>query len=187
MSVAVVVKKGRRIVMAADSLTTFGGHRQISRNAVTMKIRRVGSALVSCAGWGVYENILDDFLSTRRPPALTTKQSIFRFFMKLWGDLKDKYPFVNEQCSERDSPFGDLDAAFLVANRKGIFKVSSDTSVSEFREYAAIGSGGDYAYGALHCIYDTENDARAIARRAVEAGIEFDAYCGGEVVLQDVP
>lgn len=186
MSVAVAVRKGRRIVMAADSLTTFGGHRQISRNAVTLKIRRVGSALVSCAGWALYDNILDDFLSARRPPALTTKQSIFRFFLKLWADLQDKYPFVNEQCTERDSPFGDLDASFLVANRKGIFKVSSDTSVSEFREYAAIGSGGDYAYGAMHCLYDGERNPRTIAQRAVEAGIEFDAYCGGEVLVHEV-
>ena len=72
------------------------------------------------------------------------------------------------------------------ANRRGIFKVSSDTSVSEFREYAAIGSGADYACGALSCIFDRERNATAIGRQAVEAGIEFDAYCGGEVLVHEV-
>lgn len=186
MSIAVAVRKGRRIVMAADSLTTFGGHRQINRNAVTTKIRRVGSALISCAGWALYDNILDDFLSTKRLPALTDRQSIFRFFLKLWTALEDKYLLVNQQCSEKDSPFGDLDATFLVASKKGIFKVSSDASVSEFQEYAAIGSGGDYAYGAMHCLYDSERNPRKIAERAVEAGIEFDAYCGGTVLVHEV-
>jgi ATP-dependent HslUV protease subunit HslV len=58
-------------------------------------------------------------------------------------------------------------------------------AVSRFKRFDAIGSGGNYALGALHAIYDGPSQLRAeeIARRACDAAVHFDLSCGGE---QDV-
>ena len=61
-------------------------------------MRRIGSAILAGAGWGLYDNILDDYLKGKKPVRLTTKQQIFLFFKKLWPVLHEKYSFVNNQC-----------------------------------------------------------------------------------------
>ena len=121
MSVVVAVKKGKDVVVAADSLMTFGSNK--------------------------------------------------------------KYSFVNDQCDEKDSPFGGLDASFLIVTKKHIFHVSGNMTVTEFLKFHAIGSGCDFAIGAMHVLHEQSLDAGEIARRAVEAAIEHNIYCGGEIML----
>ncbi|MHC4079945.1 MAG: Ntn hydrolase family protein [Planctomycetota bacterium] len=186
MSIVVAVKKNDRTVMAADSLNVFGQERVPTDNAKATKVRRVGPALMAVTGWSVYANILDDLLADVKTPPLGDEKEIFTFFLELWRELHERYPFVNDQPHHKDSPFGDLDASFLVANSTGIYKVSQDSSVCRFDKYYAIGSGCVYALGALYQIYDQEHDAATLSRRAVETAIEFDIYCGGEIDLFDV-
>ena len=107
--------------------------------------------------------------------------------MRLWKDLRRRYSFVEDQVAEDDrSPFADLDSSFLIANKHGIFHVSGDMSVMAFQEYYAIGSGASYALGVLHALYPTERDAAVLARRACEAAIAFDVYCGGEIDVRRI-
>jgi ATP-dependent HslUV protease subunit HslV len=55
-------------------------------------------------------------------------------------------------------------------------------SVNRFEQFQTIGSGCDYATGALHALYDQKGlDAETLARKAVEAAIRFNIYCGGEI------
>ena len=186
MSIVVAVKKGRRIIMAADQLISCGTHREPPDNAATSKIRRVGSALLGSTGWSLYDNIFDDFLGGKRPPRLSDKQSIFKFFLKLWRAMHERYSLVNDQPHEKESPFGDLDASFIVANRRGIFVVYSNMSVCEFKKYYAIGGGADYAFGAMYNLYGAQRDPKKIAVQAVKTGIEFDVHCGGDVDVHEI-
>jgi len=39
----------------------------------------------------------------------------------------------------------------------------------------------------LHALYATERDAAVLARRACEAAIAFDVYCGGEIDVRRIP
>jgi ATP-dependent HslUV protease subunit HslV len=182
MSVVVAVRKGDTIAMAADTQTSFGDVRVPVDNLRARKISPVGGAWLGKTGWGLYDNILAEFLSGRARPALTNDRGIYRFFLQLWRELHDKFGFVNDQCREKDSPFGDLDAAFLVINRGGIHHVASDMSVTAFSKYYAIGAGNDFALGALHALYDDPRlDAATLARRAVETANAFKLYCGGDV------
>jgi ATP-dependent HslUV protease subunit HslV len=148
-----------------------------------VKMRKVGRAYIATTGWGVYTNILDDYVGRSRQPQLNDAASIFSFFRNFWKALHQRYAFVNDQCSETDSPFGDLDASFLVASESGIFYVACDMSVTEFEQYYAVGSGAGYALGAMHALYGGRQSAEAIARRAVSAASALDIYCGGEVNL----
>ena len=183
MSIVVAVKKGREVVVAADSLQTFGSEKPAAGNVSISKIRRVGPTLIASTGWGLYDNILGDYLSGKRTVRLSTQQEVFRFFLEFWHVLHKKYSFVNDQCHEKDSPFGGLDASFLVVTGKSIFNVSGDMSVTEFLKFHAIGSGCDYAIGAMHVLHGQSLDAGEIARQAVEAAIEHNIYCGGEIIF----
>ena len=188
MSIIVAVTKSGRTGMAADTLTSFEGSVAINqRNSRTPKFRRIGDAFLGASGWGVYDAIITDFIGDEPPPSLTGERNIFRFFMDLWKALHEDYAFVNDQSQAKDSPFGDLDASFLIASHAGIHKVSHDMDVTPFERYYAIGSGTDYALGALHTIYDEIDDPAVIAQRAVEAACAFDLHCGGEIEVVEAP
>lgn len=187
MSVAVAVRKGGRIALATDTQTSFGASRVPLPNLKTSKIQEIGQSLLATTGWGLYENILDDLLSRRPETELEGRQSIFSFFLGFWKELHDQYPFVKDQCDKEDeSPFGSLDASFLIVNPFGIFYVGTDMSVTLFEQYYAIGSGSDFALGALAVLYEREDDPQEICRKAVQAAITFDVHCGGEIPVKTV-
>lgn len=188
MSIALAIEKNGELLVAADTLTSFGHTKVPAALHSAVKVRRVGASLLATTGWGVYENILDDVLARRGNVRLGTRGRIFDFFQRLWGDLHKKYSFVNDQIDEKEAgPFGNLDSTFLVAGRTGIFYVGPDMSVTPVRRYFAIGSGAQFALGALNALHDSRLGAEAVARRAVEAAIAFDTYCGGEVQIHRVP
>lgn len=187
MSIALAIEKNGELIVAADTLTSFGHTKVPPALHAAQKIRRVGGAYLASTGWGLYENILDDVLARRGRVSLGSSSQIFAFFLRLWRDLHKKYSFVNDQIDEKESgPFGNLDSTFLVANRAGIFYVGPDMSVTRVERYFAIGSGAQFALGALHGLHDSRLGAEAVARRAIAAAIAFDTYCGGEAQIYRV-
>ncbi len=184
MSIAVAVHKGQDLVIAADTQDSFGSNRVSFENYRSKKIISIGDSYVATSGWGVYEDILNDYLATREHVSLNTKPQIFAFFMKFWKDLHEHYSFVKDQTDEDDaSPFGELDSSFLIANHRGIFYVSSNMSITKFEQYFAIGSGASFGLGTMYALYDLNYNAEQIARKAVEAAITFNVYCGGSIDL----
>jgi ATP-dependent HslUV protease subunit HslV len=187
MSIALAIRKEGELIVASDTLTSFGHTKVPPTLHAATKVRRVGGSYLAATGWGLYENILDDVLARRKNPRLGSQSQIFAFFLRLWSDLHKKYSFVNDQIDEKEAgPFGNLDSTFIVAGRAGIFYVGPDMSVTEVEHYFAIGSGAQFALGALHALHGTKLDAETMARRAVEAAIAFDTYCGGEVRIHRV-
>lgn len=187
MSIAVAVRKGNTLAVAADSQENFGDRKIVGSNHSASKIMALGGSQLAMTGWGVYDNVFQDYLASRRAPRFASEREIFTFFVRFWKDLRKRYSFVDDQVAEDDrSPFADLDSSFLIGNRHGIFHVSGDMSVMGFREYYAIGSGASYALGVLHALYASERDAAMLARRACEAAIAFDVYCGGEIDVRRV-
>lgn len=184
MSIALALEKNGELIVAADTLTSFGHTKVPPTLHAAQKVRRVGPSYLAATGWGLYENILDDVLARRGNVRLGSRGQIFDFFLRLWSDLHKKYSFVDDQIDEKESgPFGNLDSTFLVANRSGIYYVGPDMSVTKVERYFAIGSGAQFALGSLHALHGSKLGAEAIARRAVEAAIAFDTYCGGEAQL----
>jgi ATP-dependent protease HslVU (ClpYQ) peptidase subunit len=187
MSIALAIEKDGELIIAADTLTSFGHSKVPPTLHAAQKVRRVGTSYLAATGWGLYENILDDVLERRGAVRLGSRSQIFAFFLRLWNDLHKKYSFVDDQIDEKESgPFGNLDSTFLIAGPAGIFYVGPDMSVTQVEHYFAIGSGAQFALGALHGLQGTKLGAEAIARRGVEAAIAFDTYCGGEVQIHRV-
>lgn len=184
MSIVVAVKKGNQTVVVADSQVSFGSMCFPGSNLKVEKIRMIGKSYFTSTGWGLYDDIIDHYLLDKPEVELLNREDIFSFFLGLWKALHDKYNFVNDQAdSEHESPFGDLDASFLVVNTEGIFLVDSDLSITQFEQYYAIGSGSDYSIGAIHALYDQKLDATEIAKRAASTAIAFDSKCGGDLMV----
>ncbi len=185
MSIAVAIRKNRQLALGTDSQTSFGSSRVPSDNLRTTKIHQIGATYLATTGWGLYENILDDYLARAPDAKLETKGAIFAFFMTFWKELHDSYSFVKDQSDKDDeSPFGSLDASFLVISREGVFHVGADMSVTAFEKYYAIGSGADYALGAISALYHDTPDTVTVCRKAIEAALDFDVLCGGEIDIK---
>ena len=185
MSIVVGVIGHGRTVMAADTQSSLGAEVLPPDNQASMKIRRVGDSLLGRAGWGVYDNILEDHLAQEDVPDLGDAAKIFSFFTHLWKVMHKRYSFVNDQAKRKDSPFGDMGGSFLVGNLNGIFYVAPNLGVTRFNHYYAIGSGADYSLGALYQLHGREQDVSQVAQRAVETAIAFNANCGGKIELQE--
>lgn len=185
MSAIVAIQKNGQTVMASDSLICFGGTTiRDEENHSDPKVTKIGKTFCGMAGWGKYGNILTAHLKETKNVKLTNEHDIFLFFHTLWGELHEKYGLVNEQCDDQtDSPFGELDSSFLLANSSGIYYVSSHMSVTKFHKYFAVGSGQDVCLGAIHALYDLDFPAEKIATAAIHAAVSLEQHCGGRVNL----
>ena len=172
MSVAAAVQKGRTVAIAADTQENFGDRRVLRGDHGSSKIMKIGASYLAQTGWGLYENILGDYVAKTGTPRFRNEGEIFVFFNRFWKRMRKDYSFVNDQPIDDDkSPFADLDAAFLIANAGGIFHVTGQMSVTRF----------PYALGALHTLFDEKLGAEDIVRRGCAAAVHFDISCGGEL------
>ena len=74
----------------------------------------------------------------------------------------------------------------MIANPSGIFAVYSMREVFEFDRFWAIGSGRDFALGAMYTLYDQPNSAAVVAQAGVMAGAEFDTGTSTPITLNEV-
>ena len=124
MSIAVAVRKGSTLAVAADSQENFGDRKIVGSNHRATKIMTLGGSELAMTGWGVYDNVFQDYLGSRRAPRFASEREIFTFFVRFWKDLRKRYSFVDDQVAEDDrSPFADLDSSFMIGNRYGIFSM----------------------------------------------------------------
>ena len=98
--------------------------------------------------------------------------------------LKDE-AFLNPK-EEDDDPYESSQMTVMIANPSGIFAVYSMREVFEFDRFWAIGSGRDFALGAMFALYPKTKSASAIAEAGVVAGAEFDTGTATPVLLHEV-
>ncbi len=98
--------------------------------------------------------------------------NIFDTLRKLHPVLKDQH-FLNPK-EEDDDPYESTQITALIANEHGIFGVYSMREVFEYTQFWAVGSGREFALGAMHALYPRLKTAEAIARAGIDAGATFD-------------
>ena len=178
MSIVVVVKKAGKAVIAADTLYGFGNtnlsQKYISKES---KILRFENSFVGTVGAPAHDVVLRDLFETRpQEIQLNSKQEIFETYLKMHKILKEDY-FLNTEEEEENKEYESSQIAGLIANPYGIFGMYTLREVFEFDRFWAIGSGTEFALGAMFAVYDTL-DATAIAETGVKAACEFNDGCG---------
>lgn len=177
MSTVVVVRRNGTACIAADSLTTFGEQKQSpAYDRHSDKIQAIGDGALSIVGSAAHALVIESVLEGDRVEFdLRDRLAIFESFRALHAELKEHY-FLNPKDDDSDSdPYESSRIDALIAHPHGIFGVYALREVYEYRRFWAIGSGAEYALGAMYAAYDEHEDAEAIARIGVAAGAEFDA------------
>ena len=173
MTTCVVVRKNNQIAIAADSLVTFGDTRLSNAYETNQKIFQVGESYITLAGSAAHFPVMRKLLTEMGEECrLSTRDDVFTTFSRAHQILKETY-FLNTKEDE-DDPYESSQLISLVANRHGIFGIYSYREVFSFDRFWGIGSGRNFALGAMYAAYDSAPDARAVAEIGVQAGAEFD-------------
>ena len=173
MTTIVVVRKGTSAVIAADSLTTFGTTRLApAYDRSPQKVVAYRDSFIGVAGSAAHQLVLESILSRNPNLDFNGRGAIYETFRKLHPLLKDE-AFLNPK-EEDDDPYESSQMTVMVANAAGIFGVYSMREVFEFDRFWAIGSGRDFALGAMFAVYPKAKSVSAIAAAGVVAGAEFD-------------
>ncbi len=184
MTTLTVAKKGDRVAIAADGLTTFGDTR-LSRSykGEHDKILDIAGSKIAICGSSAHHLVLVSAFSKLEEIRLGSRMEVYETFRRLHPILKE-HAFLNPKEDE-DDPYESSQITALIANTSGIYGVYSYREVFEFDRVWAAGSGRSFALGAMHALYDSPLSAAEIARAGVAAGIEFDTASGPPIVVHE--
>jgi ATP-dependent protease HslVU (ClpYQ) peptidase subunit len=174
MSTIVVVRKGRFACIACDTLATVGSLKQKAHyTEVPDKIFRFQDTYIGTVGYAVHNAVLQSYFA-RHPEnvSLDTPAGIFETWRVMHKVLRDEYHLNPRKDS--DDAYETTRMTALLASPRGIFGITPSRDVEAFPKFWAIGSGADFALGAMLVMYRGSDDVGEIARAGVEAGAEFD-------------
>ena len=185
MTTLVAVRKNDQIAIAADSLTTFGDTRLSAQfDRTPDKILRYRDTYIGLCGSAAHQLVFQSLLAKHGDLDFSNKAAIFETFRKLHPILKEQH-FLNPK-EEEDDPYESTQITALVANEHGIFGVYSMREVFEYTQFWAVGSGREFALGAMHALYPKLRTAAAIAKAGIEAGATFDRNSGLPMTLYTI-
>jgi ATP-dependent HslUV protease, peptidase subunit HslV len=169
-----VVRRGKQVAIASDSLVTFGDTRLSQGYEANEKVFKVGEHWFGVSGTTAHFPVLRKALASvpKAELLLRTRDEVFDTFLRLHTVLKEAY-FLNTKEEDAD-PYESSQFTVAIANRHGIFGVYSYREVFEFERFWAIGSGRSFALGAMHVAYERATSARTVAESGVQAGCAFD-------------
>jgi len=166
------VKRGSKTVIAGDGQVSMG-NTVMKPNAT--KVRRIGSDDKVVAGFA--GATADAFTLFERLEKKLEQYSgqLMRAAVELAKDWRtDKY-------------LRNLEALMIVADADALLVLTGNGDVLEpAGGIAAIGSGGNYALAAARAIADYEDDAEAIARKAMAVASEICVFTNGNLTVETV-
>jgi ATP-dependent HslUV protease subunit HslV len=165
----VTVRKGGKVVVAGDGQVSMG-QTIIKHNARKVRALSKGDVIAGFAG-----ATADAFTLLERLEAKLEQYpgQLMRAAVELAKDWRtDRY-------------LRRLEAMMIVADRATTLVLTGTGDVLEPEGgIAAIGSGGNYALAAARALADSDMDAEAIARRAMEIAGEICVYTNANVVVE---
>ena len=166
------VKRGNSTVIAGDGQVSMG-NTVMKPNA--RKVRRIGEGGKVVAGFA--GATADAFTLFERLEKKLEQYSgqLMRAAVELAKDWRtDKY-------------LRNLEALMIVADAETLLVLTGNGDVLEPEGgIAAIGSGGNYALAAARALADYEEDAEAIARKAMAVAADICVFTNGNVTVEKV-
>ena len=185
MTTIVAVKKNGMVAIAADSLTTFGDTR-LGRQykGEHDKILEINGSYIGLCGSSAHHLVISALLPKLEDVRLGSRMEVYETFRRLHPILKEQ-GYLNPKEDE-DDPYESSQITALIANDTGIYGVYSYREVFDYDRFWGIGSGRNFALGAMFAAYDRCKTAADVAKIGVEAGAEFDTSTQGPIVLHTV-
>jgi len=185
MTTIVAVKKNGTVAIAADSLTTFGDTR-LGRQykGEHDKILEINDSFIGLCGSSAHPLVISALLPKLEDVRLGSRMEVYETFRRLHPILKEQ-GYLNPKEDE-DDPYESSQITALIANASGIYGVYSYREVFDYDRFWGIGSGRNFALGAMFAAYDRCKTAAEVAKIGVMAGAEFDTATQGPIVLNTV-
>ena len=165
----VTVRKGGKVVIAGDGQVSLG-QTVIKGNARKVRPLAGGDVIAGFAG---------------------ATADAFTLFERLEGKLEQYPGQLMRACVEMakdwrtDRYLRRLEAMMIVADPKVSLVLTGNGDVLEPEQgVTAIGSGGNYALAAARALIDTDQDAEAIARKAMQIAADICVYTNSNVVVE---
>ncbi|MCA1336037.1 ATP-dependent protease subunit HslV [Pseudooceanicola marinus] len=167
------VRKGGRVVVAGDGQVSLG---QTVIKGTAKKVRRLSPGGYDVVA-GFAGSTADAFTLLERLEAKleATPGQLARASVDLAKDWRtDKY-------------LQKLEAMLIVTDGKDLFVITGAGDVLEpEHDIAAIGSGGNFALAAARGLYDHEDDAEKIARKAMAIASDICVYTNGNLTVEAI-
>ena len=165
------VRKGGKLVIAGDGQVSFGPT-VMKGNA--RKVRRLagGDVVAGFAG---------------------ATADAFALFERLEAKLEQYPAQLARACVElakdwrTDRYLRRLEALLIVADNESTYLLTGVGDVLEPEDgVVAVGSGGNYALSAARAIYQYEDDAEIIVRKAMEIAGQICVYTNGNLTVETI-
>ncbi len=169
MTTIVSVRKGGKVVVAGDGQVSLG---QTVMKGNARKVRRLGNGSVIAGFAGA---TADAFTLLERLEAKIEQYpgQLTRACVELAKDWRtDRY-------------LRRLEAMMIVADKTVTLGLTGNGDVLEPEEgIMAIGSGGNFALAAARALIDSDKDAEAIAKRAMQIAAEICVYTNSTLIME---
>lgn len=178
MSTIVTVLKNGVACIAADSLTSFGDTRQSAEFVTDSdKIMRfagvVSDNYMGIVGSAAHQLVMQNLIINHADKVdFSNRLTIFNTLKTIHPILKEEY-FLNSK-EEDDDCYESSRVDALIMNSSGIFGLYSLREVDQYSRFWAVGSGSEFALGAMQAVYDHFDSAERIAEAGIIAGTTFD-------------
>ena len=178
MSTIVAVIKNSVACIAADSLTSFGDVRQsaqfVTDSEKVIQFEQNGqSNYLGIVGSAAHHLVMQDLLEAHQDKIdFSSRMKIFQTFKQIHPILKEEY-FLNSKEEEEDA-YESSRVDGLIVNNSGIYGLYSLREVEQYSQFWAVGSGSEFALGAMFSVYDQFDSAQEIAKAGIQAGTTFD-------------
>ncbi|NDW32087.1 ATP-dependent protease subunit HslV [Salipiger sp. PrR007] len=167
------VRKGGKVVVAGDGQVSLG---QTVIKGTARKVRRLapGGHEVVCGFAG-------------------STADAFTLLERLEGKLEKSPGQLQRACVDlakdwrTDKYLQKLEAMLIVTDGKDLYVITGAGDVLEpEHDIAAIGSGGNFALAAARGLYEYEEDAEKIARRAMAIASDICVYTNGKLTVETI-
>jgi ATP-dependent protease HslVU (ClpYQ) peptidase subunit len=171
----IAVQHKDKVVIGADSQITGGGGRRQSHREM-VKISERSLYLIAGSGECAPCDLAQHIWQPPIPKASDVKDLYHFMIAKVVPSLKACFKENEYKWNEADGD-GETKFAFLIALGGQIFEIADDMSVSlDSRGFYGVGSGSDYASGAL--------SAGATIEKALAIAAENDIYTSAPFIYQ---
>ena len=173
MTTIVAVQKNGKICIGADSLTLYGSRKELQSKLVSgpdklFCFEGMVFAATSHPSWNL---IFKNYLKTCSSEDFCDIDRIFKTLCKMHTALKTKYYLTPKTTHDL---FESSEYNFLLATKHGLFDIEWDRTIRKCISMAAIGSGEQYALGAMKACYPYFDDPKEIAFAGLKAAACFD-------------
>ena len=186
MSTLTITRKNNIASIASDSMYSIGSLSVNSQYKVNShKIYAVNDCYVGLVGWCALDNVFESLIDEHSKLLdFSSKKSIFNTLRSIQALLVEEYHLNTTEDSDQPVDSSQMDG--LVISKHGIFGFSSYRHVTEYSQFWAMGSGRNYALGAMHATYNEMENAEKIAQSGIMASCDFDDASGLPVQVKSI-